>query len=158
MGQQLHQKNNNNKQKIKHLYLNLKVHHLSWYNIDLVYSSSLKEKGSLPQQIDVKLVMTNYISTPNIENSKKHMVMTQTFDDTYQNFMSLFTSFEKRIKSFLMLERNIKELRKNNKKKSHYRASSSSKEEYKAKMKELEKNHSQVKREIKLLLLELFRD
>lgn len=112
----------------------------------------------MPQQIDVKLVMTNYISTPNIENSKKHMVMTQTFDDTYQNFMSLFTSFEKRIKSFLMLERNIKELRKNNKKKSHYRASSSSKEEYKAKMKELEKNHSQVKREIKLLLLELFRD
>lgn len=154
MGQQLHRKNNNVQQKSAyHLYLNLKVHHLSWYNIDLVYSSSSKDGGQ-PQRIDLKLVMTNYISTPNIEDSKKHMVMMRSFDKSDQNFLPLFTSFEKRIKDILKLEGDMRNLRKN-KKRSLYRIS---KEEYKGKLRELEKSHSQVKKEIKLLLLELFRD
>ena len=136
--------------KRQNLYLNIKVHHLSYYNIDLSYS-----KHGLPKQLEIKLVMTNYISTPNTENSTIQIFKNKFYsqDVNTSQFYDLFPSFEKRIKSLLELDSNLKILRKF-KKKNH----AISREEYKARLKEMEKERSQVKSEIKKLLAELFRE
>jgi hypothetical protein len=137
------------RQKTEKLYLNIKVHHLSHYNIDLQYT-----KQGRPKQLFIKLMMTNYISTPNRQNAKKQTTITKFYSqDVNAHMLSpLFTKFEEPIQTILAMNLIIKQLRRG-KKRNYVRMP---KEDYKAKLKELEKKRSLAKEEVKTLLLELF--
>ena len=137
-------------QKSDKLYLKLRVHHLSFYDIKLGY------KEGKPSSLVIDLHLINYLSTPQTDSSRLESTNTKVYSPSSSEhiFLPLFNTFERNISTILRVNKDIKKLRRGKKRNMIMMG----REVYKKKLKELEAEKSQNKKEIKRLLVELFKE
>jgi hypothetical protein len=179
-------------QEHKRKFLTLRVHHLSYYEIELEYFSSKKE----PYSIDINFVMENHHDIPSPENNKPqvlhcsrihlskflgndmniklnssltHSIKIRNVTDistsirlpkitTIYDFDDLFTQLEFNIDQILALNKDIKEYKEHRRsdRKHDKHTFPVKKEFYKKQLKQLEHQRSEVKKELRAILVKLY--
>jgi hypothetical protein len=175
----------------KRKFLTLRVHHLSFYEIELEY------KYGKPANIGIRFVMENHHDTPSPENNKPivkhnctllyqksikhdanfqifynrsnefiisntgindyHVVCNNPHEDV-EKFDELFTQLEFNIDHILALNKDIKEYKEHRRSdRKHDKFSFPVKKGfYKSKLKQLEAERSEAKKELRNILIKLY--